>query len=70
MLPLSVYSFVIREGFSIVVGFPAWLLLAILTDHCHVTGLFPGVVSSCLFPGVVSSFVIREGSGIPADLSA
>ena len=61
MLSLSMCSFVIRESFSIVADLPAWSLLAILTDHCHVTGLFPGMVSL---------FVIGENSGVLADLSA
>ena len=52
MLSLSMSSFVIREGFSIVADPPAWSLLSILPDHWHAAGLLPGVVSS---------FVIREG---------
>ena len=58
MLSLSMYSFVIREGLSIFADLPAYLRLAILSDHCHATGLFPAVVSY---------FVIREGLSMLTD---
>ena len=61
MLSLSMCSFVFHEGFGMLAELTAWLLLTIWPDHFHVTGSLPGVISH---------FVIREGSGIFADLPA
>ncbi|KEQ15652.1 hypothetical protein GZ77_03445, partial [Endozoicomonas montiporae] len=61
MLAFLMFSFVIRQGLSILADRPAWSLLAILPDHCHVTGLLPGVISA---------FVIRQGLSILADRPA
>ena len=46
MLSLSMCSFVIQEGLSIFAELPASPHLAILPDHCLVTDLFLGVITS------------------------